>query len=74
MDGTGETDACRPMQTAGSAMAEAESQTLQHCEEQRGCLDFYETVLHCRLTITSFNHNDCNGDRVLCIFPLNSMT
>ena len=27
MVGTGETDACRPIQTAGSTMAEAESQT-----------------------------------------------
>ena len=25
MDGTGETDACRPIQTAGSSMAEAET-------------------------------------------------
>lgn len=33
MDGTGETDACRPTQTAGSAMAEAESQTDGNCEE-----------------------------------------
>ena len=33
MDGTGETDACRPTQTAGSAMAEAESQTYRDCEE-----------------------------------------
>ena len=28
MDGTGETDACRPIQTAGSSMAEAESHRL----------------------------------------------
>ena len=33
MDETGETDACRPTQTAGSAMAEAESQTDGNCEE-----------------------------------------
>ena len=33
MDGTRETDACRPTQAAGSAMAEAESQTFGDCEE-----------------------------------------
>ena len=33
MDGTGETDACRPIQTAGSTMAEAEPQTYGDCEE-----------------------------------------
>ena len=33
MDEARETDTCRPIQTAGSTMAEAESQTYGHCEE-----------------------------------------
>ena len=33
MDGTGETDACRPTQTAGSTMAKAEPQTYGDYEE-----------------------------------------
>lgn len=31
-------------------------------------------VLHCRLTIPSINHNDCNRDSILCVFPLDPMT
>lgn len=38
MAGTGETDACRPLQTTGITLAEAESQTYGDCEEKRRCL------------------------------------
>ena len=69
MDGTGETDACRPIQTAGNAMAEAESQTYGHCEEQRRCLAVTASVLHCRFPFPPVNHNDCVGDSLLCVFP-----
>ena len=30
--------------------------------------------LRCRLIIPSVNHNDCNGDCFLCVFPLDSIT
>lgn len=33
MAGIGETDACRPTQTAGSTMAKTEPKTNGHCEE-----------------------------------------
>ena len=74
MDGTGETDACRPTQTTGSTMAEAESQTNGHCEEQRRCLAVATSVLHCWSPFPSVNHNDCNGASFLCVFPLVPIT
>ena len=73
MDGTGETDACRPIQTAGNAMAEAKSQTHGHCEEQRRYLAIDKNILHCRLPYPPVNHNDCIGDCLLCVFPLDYM-
>ena len=73
MDGTGETDACRPTQTAGNALAEAESQTYGHCEERRRYLAVTTSVLHRRLPFPPVNHNDCAGDFLLCVFPLDSI-
>ena len=51
-------------------MAEAESQTNGHCEEQRRCLAVTASVLHCRFPFPPVNHNDCVGDSLLCVFPL----
>jgi len=73
MDGTGETDACRPIQTAGNAMAEAKSQTHGHCEEQRRCLVVTTSVLHRRFSFPLVNHNNCFRDCLLRVFPLDSI-
>ena len=70
MDGTGETDACRPTQTAGSTMADAESQTDGHCEEQRRSLAIGKNILHCRLPFPAVNHNAGNRDSFLCVLSL----
>ena len=45
-----------------------------HREEQRGCMDFHKTVLLCRFSVPTVNHNDCNGDSVLCVFQVDSIT
>lgn len=70
MDGTGETDACRPIQTAGSSMAEAESQTYGHREEQRRYLAVATSVLHRRFPFPPVIYNGCVGDSFLCVPPL----
>ena len=31
------------------------------------------SVLHCRFPFPSVNHNDCVGDCLLCVFPLDSI-
>ena len=36
-------------------------------------MDFHETVLHRRLPFPPVNHNDCNGNCRLCVFPLDSI-
>ena len=54
-------------------MAEAESQTNGDCEEQRRCLAISKTILHRRLPLPPVNHNDCNRDSFLCVFPLESI-
>ena len=73
MAGRGKTDACRPIQKAGSTMAETWPTTYGDCEEQRRCLAISKTILHRRLPLPSVNHNDCVGDGLLCVFPLDSL-
>ena len=31
------------------------------------------SILHCRLPFPPVNHNDCAGDFLLCVFPLDSI-
>lgn len=48
-----------------------EKQTL---EDQRGRMDFHETVLHCRLSFPTVNHNACHRNCFLCVLQVDSMT
>ncbi len=32
-----------------------------------------KNILHCRFPFTPVNHNDCVGDCLLCVFPLDSI-
>ena len=41
--------------------------------EQRGNMDFHETVLRRRLPFPPVNYYDCVGDCLLCVFPLDSI-
>ena len=47
--------------------------THRHREEQRGRMDFHKTVLHCRLSFPTVNHNDCHRDSFLCVLQVDSM-
>ena len=50
-----------------------ESQTYGHCEKQRRSLVVTTSVLHSRFPFPLVNHNDCDGDCLLYVFPLDSI-
>ena len=61
------------MEQEKQMLADAESQTYGHCEEQRRYLAVTTSVLHRRFPFPPVNYYDCVGDCLLCVFPLDSI-